>query len=104
MAVLEAMSAGRPVVATAVGAVPELVADHQTGLLCTPGDADSLSGAILDLLEDRDEARRLGENGYTRAAGEFSAEAMARHYLGVYNRALGRRKTAPHWKTISRAE
>lgn len=96
MSVLEAMSAGRPVIATAVGAVPELVADQQTGLLCAPGDADSLSGAILDLLEDPNKARRLGENGYARAAGEFSAEAMARHYLGVYNRALRRRKTALH--------
>lgn len=97
MAVLEAMSSGRPVIASAVGAVPELVVDGKTGLLCGPGDIDGLSRAILDLLEDRNRARSLGENGYARAAGEFSAEAMAKYYLGVYNRALRRRNTSPRW-------
>jgi glycosyltransferase involved in cell wall biosynthesis len=95
MSVLEAMSAAKPVIATRVGAVPELVVPDETGLLCATRDAGGLSQAILTLLRDEDLARRMGENGYTRALQGFSSDFMARKYLRLYEKALGERKTRP---------
>jgi len=84
MCVLEAMAAGKPVIATRVGAVPKLVIPEHTGVLIQPGDIDNLSAAIIQMLEDPEQARRLGENGYNRAAEHFSADSMAMRYLELY--------------------
>jgi len=84
MCVLEAMAAGKPVIATPVGAVPQLVASEETGLLVETGSVDALANAILRLVDDRDFARQLGENGYQRAAKQFSADTMAESYLSLY--------------------
>jgi glycosyltransferase involved in cell wall biosynthesis len=101
MSVLEAMSAGRPVIATPVGAVPEVMVDGRTGLLCKPRDVDGLSRAILELLEDSTRARGMGESGYARAAADFSGDAMARKYLGVYKKALGNREAGVGLRTMA---
>ena len=66
MAVLEAAAHGVPVVASAVGGVPELVDDGGTGLLVPPGDAAALAGALTRLLSDPAEADRLGRAGWAR--------------------------------------
>src|SRR5207302_5751638 len=66
-AVLEYMAAGRPVVAAAVGANPDLLAGGDCGLLVPPGDAGALAGAIDRLLTDRGLARRLGAAARRRA-------------------------------------
>jgi succinoglycan biosynthesis protein ExoA len=84
MCVLEAMAAGVPVVATRVGAVPGLVVPGETGELVEPGDRAGLAAAILRLLRDRAEARRLGENGRALVIREHSVEATAREYLALY--------------------
>jgi glycosyltransferase involved in cell wall biosynthesis len=57
---MEAMAAGLPVVATAVGGVPELVRHRETGLLVSPGDVDSLAGAVAELLAAPAWAAALG--------------------------------------------
>lgn len=84
MCVLEAMAAGKPVVATRVGAVPKLVDPNRTGVLVEPGDVDGLSAAILEVLDNPEWARHLGENGRARVTEHFSAGSMARRYVELY--------------------
>lgn len=85
MCLLEAMASGRPVIATQVGAIPRLVIPEVTGLLLKPGDVNELSAAIIRLLQDSNLAKRLGENGRAHVSRRFSADAMAKSYLEVYN-------------------
>jgi glycosyltransferase involved in cell wall biosynthesis len=84
LGVLDAMARGKPVVATAVGGTPELVADGETGLLVPPRDVDALVHALDELLRDSDLARQLGEAGRTRVLDEFSADAAAEQVLRLY--------------------
>ena len=70
--VLEAMAAGLPVIATAVGGVPELIQDGVNGLLVPPREPKALSEAISRLLSDEGLRRRLGRAGRERAVREFS--------------------------------
>jgi glycosyltransferase involved in cell wall biosynthesis len=88
LAILEAMAAGLPVVATAVGGIPELVADGETGLLVPPGDADALAGALRRLVADPGLRRRLGEAARARVEERFSLTAMRRAHLALYERLL----------------
>lgn len=92
MCLLEAMAASRPVIATRVGAVPKLINHEQTGLLLEPGDVGGLAGAILLLLRDTELARRLAENGRAHVARHYSAEAMAKNYMGQYQEVLASRR------------
>jgi glycosyltransferase involved in cell wall biosynthesis len=85
VAVLEAMARARPVVATPVGGTPEVVADGETGLLVPPRDPRALADAIGRLLADAELRRRMGEAGRRRVAERFSAEAMTRRVLAVYD-------------------
>ena len=82
-AVLEGMSLGRPVVATAVGGVPEIIEHERTGLLVAPADSGALSVAVARVLTDRDLAARLGAAGRKRAA-QFGFESMIKGYEAVY--------------------
>jgi glycosyltransferase involved in cell wall biosynthesis len=84
LVLLEAMSRGKPVVASAVGGTPELVQDGQTGLLVPPGDVEALREALRRLLDDRELARRLGTAGAQRVRDEFSGDAAAARVLGLY--------------------
>jgi glycosyltransferase involved in cell wall biosynthesis len=81
---LEAMAHGRPVVATRVGGTPELVTDGETGLLVSPGDVEALASALEGLLRDPERRRRLGDAGRRRVEKHFSAEAMTRRLLEIY--------------------
>lgn len=82
---MEAMALGKPVIATRVAGVPELVTDGVEGLLFTPSNWDELAGRITDLAGDESLRRRLGEAGPARIAKEFdiklSAEALRRLFL-----------------------
>ena len=90
LVLLEAMLVGRPVVASAVSAVPEIVVDGDTGLLVPPDDPAALARALARLLDDRDLAARYGDAGRERARREFSVDRMARRTLEVYDAAVSR--------------
>ena len=85
---LEAMLSRLAVVATSVSAVPEIVADGETGVLAAPGDVDAIAAALVSLLGDADRRRALGEAGYGRARAQFSVARMADATLDVYRDAV----------------
>lgn len=94
-ALLEAMAAGVPVVATAVGGIPEIVEPGRTGILVdAPPDVEALTRALEGLVADPALRRRLGEAGRERRGREFTAEHWARRTRAVYEAALGRRGAA----------
>jgi glycosyltransferase involved in cell wall biosynthesis len=84
LVVLEAMAAGVPVVASAVGGIPEQVHHGCEGLLVPPCDPAALARAIQELLCDPDLAHRLGKAGEIRVSSAYSAEAMLRSTLRIY--------------------
>jgi glycosyltransferase involved in cell wall biosynthesis len=86
---LEAMAAGRPVVATSVGGNPEAVADGLTGILIPPRDPDRLAAALQMLIGDVVLRRNMGAAGLDRAAQKFSLDAMVRAHQEVYFSMVG---------------
>jgi len=91
--ILEAMAAGKPVVATDTGGCREAVHDGVTGFLVPPGDAGQLAGRVLRLLGDGEMAARMGKAGRGRVESEFSLARMADRFAGLYEgllRAAGR--------------
>ncbi|WP_166819813.1 glycosyltransferase family 4 protein [Thalassoroseus pseudoceratinae] len=86
---LEAMALGKPVIATGVGGVYSVVRDEETGLVVPPSDSARLAERILELLNDPQEARRLGSAGQDLVHDEFSVEKMVRETVAVYRRILG---------------
>ena len=84
LALLEAMLAEKPVVATRVSSVPEIVLDGDTGMLVPPDDPRALAAAIQALLEDPHRARAYGRAGRARARSEFSVARMVERTLAVY--------------------
>jgi glycosyltransferase involved in cell wall biosynthesis len=93
LALLEAMFAGRPIVATNVGDVSVALAQGDAGVLVEPGNAAALAGAIDTLLTDRDYARGLAERAARRAVAEYHVSQMVRRYNAVYEDLLRRRCT-----------
>lgn len=87
LSVMEALAAGKPVIATAVGGVPELVTHERNGLLVAQGDGASLTAAMLGLATSPALAQRLGAAAAASAV-EFGVDAMVRAYAGLYSRAL----------------
>lgn len=85
--VLDAMSAGVPVVATRAGGIPEMVKDRQTGLLCEIGDVQSLSGSVLEMLQNH-ELRNQCVQQARDLLHSFSVDEMARKTLGLYKDVL----------------
>jgi glycosyltransferase involved in cell wall biosynthesis len=77
LAAIEAMGAGRPVVATNVGGLNDLVADHVSGVLASP-DPQALAEALLELAQDSELRTRLGAEGKRRASAMFSEERWRR--------------------------
>jgi glycosyltransferase involved in cell wall biosynthesis len=84
LSVMEYMAAGKPVVATRVGGLPEMIEHEQQGLLVEPRDADGLAGAIVELVRDPDRARAMGERGRGRYRREFDLEATIRELEDLY--------------------
>lgn len=93
-ALLEAMAAGLPVVATAVGGTPEVVVDGVTGFLVPPRDPQALADAILRLLRDPELRQRMGEAGRARVAAHFSIEQMVHKTEALYEQLLAEKGLA----------
>jgi glycosyltransferase involved in cell wall biosynthesis len=89
---VEAMASGTPIVASRVGALPEVLgADGACARLVPPADVEALTRALGDLLDSPDQRGRLGEAGRARALTVFSWEAVAAQTARVYERAIARR-------------
>jgi glycosyltransferase involved in cell wall biosynthesis len=82
---LEAMAAGRPVVASDLPGLAEVVCDGETGFLVPPGDKVALARQTWGLLEDAGRRRRLGDAGRARVRQHFAAEDMVRRWAALYN-------------------
>jgi len=89
IALLEAAAARRPLVAAAVGGIPEIVLDGETGLLVPPGEPQALAAAVIRLLSDPDLRARLGRRGRELVQQRFSIRAMVAGNLAVYTDLLG---------------
>ncbi|MCS6777514.1 MAG: glycosyltransferase family 4 protein [Chloroherpetonaceae bacterium] len=86
--VLEAMATGRPVIATSVGGIPDMVADGKTGFLITPGDGVALAHSLRRLLQDVTLRRCFGVAGREKVEREFNAEVCVPRILGVMKQAV----------------
>jgi len=84
LALLEAMFAGRPIVATSVGEVPAALGGGEAGILVEPGDPGALSAALDRLLSDSGEARLLGQRAALRAERVYDVSHMLAHYARIY--------------------
>jgi glycosyltransferase involved in cell wall biosynthesis len=82
------MAAGLPVVASAVGGIPELVVDGETGFLVPPGDPEALAEALRRVVADDELRRRLGAGGRERAEQLFAVEPGRRAHVALYERLL----------------
>jgi glycosyltransferase involved in cell wall biosynthesis len=91
LALMEAMAAGLPVVATAVGGVPELIVDRRSGLLVKPGDCDGLASAMLCLFRNASMRRTMAACAAEHALKTFNARRMADAYLQLYERLVAGR-------------
>jgi len=89
--VLEAGSAGRPVVATAVGGVPDAVQDGVTGILCPPGDVEAIEAGIARLIENAELRQTMGAAARERVERVFGVAACSQRLLDLY-RSLTARK------------
>lgn len=88
MALLEAMAAGKPVVATRVGGNPELVEDGKTGMLVTAEDAKELAASLMRMLEEPTTMHVFGQTGAVRVQRQFSTHRMSNQYADLYSASL----------------
>jgi glycosyltransferase involved in cell wall biosynthesis len=93
-ALLQALAMRRPVVASDVGGIPEVIHTGVTGWLVPPGDPTALAEAILEALTDRARAQRMGEQGRQVVEAEYSLESMGRRVEQLYRRVAADRRGA----------
>ena len=100
-ALLEAMAAGKPVVATEIDGNVEQVVSGETGLLVPPADAESLAAALTELCADPALAEAMGKRGRERVASVFPAKGMTEATLDLYARLLAATAGIPPeaWRT-----
>jgi glycosyltransferase involved in cell wall biosynthesis len=92
VALIESMAAGKPVVATSVGGVSDLVDHEKTGLLVPARDAEALGGALLRLAGDRELRSRLGSAGRSLAARQYTVGRLVEDMDRLYAEALLERR------------
>jgi glycosyltransferase involved in cell wall biosynthesis len=88
--VQEAGAMAKPVVASRIGGVEELVEDGETGILVPPGDVQALADALGKVLGDHTGARRMGERGFLRAKRLYNADFNSQQTFAIYDRILSR--------------
>jgi glycosyltransferase involved in cell wall biosynthesis len=95
LSVMEAMTAGKPAICTAVGGVPELIDDGVDGMLVPRGDAKALSRAMGAMLENPRTRRTMGEAAAKKATERFGLQAMTEAYEDLYRTALANARHLP---------
>jgi glycosyltransferase involved in cell wall biosynthesis len=85
LVVLEAMAAGLPVVAYAVGGIPEQVVDRMTGMLVPPGDRDEFVETARNVLSSRSLVRQMGQEAFLSGRRKFSLDRMVKDYARLYS-------------------
>ncbi len=88
LSILEAMALSRPVVASAVGGIPEMIEDGRTGILVPPHDPERLAEALVRVLTNPALARRLGDGGHDLVHERFCVEQMVRAVETIYDEAV----------------
>jgi len=101
--VLEALACGTPVVATAVGGIPEQVEDGVTGFLVAPGDAEAMADAVVALLTNGALQKRLGENAAEDARKRFDLEQQVNEYIEWYRAIIESRSRSAQPSTFQLA-
>jgi len=86
MALLEAMVAGKAIVASETAGIPEAIVNGRDGLLVPPGNLDALAEGLRTLLTDPRRRRELAAAASARAHREFTVQVMADRYLAMYRR------------------
>jgi glycosyltransferase involved in cell wall biosynthesis len=87
LALLEGMALARPIVASAVGGIPEMLEDQRSGLLVPPDDADALAAGVESLLADPARARLLGQAAHDRLRTRFSLDGFAAEMFTAFDQA-----------------
>ena len=85
VALLEAMAASRPVVATRVGGIPQVIEDGHNGLLISPHDPAGLAKAILTLMEDSTLRESVAREGYRTIEARFSTDVVGQQIVALYD-------------------
>jgi glycosyltransferase involved in cell wall biosynthesis len=104
VALMEAMALGRPVVASALSGIPELVEDEDTGLLVQPGDRAALAAALARLAGDPALRRRLGAAGRAHVEAEFDLDRSSERLRELFEGAAGRARPAPPIERLTASE
>jgi len=86
--VLEAMSTARPVVASEMGGITDLIDNNVNGILIPPGDISSLTSEVIKLLKDPEKCAKLGKKARAKITRKFSTEKMTQETLDIYNEIL----------------
>tara|TARA_R110001599_G_C12209504_1_gene656423 strand:- start:357 stop:1511 length:1155 start_codon:yes stop_codon:yes gene_type:complete len=81
----EAGAKSKPIVATCVGGIKEIIIDRETGYLVAPAAPEKISQALRKLLDSPEERKLFGENGYQRISTQFSIDSMVKKYLVIFN-------------------
>ena len=94
----EAMMRGTAVIASAVGAQPEIVVNGETGFLISPNNVEALTEALLRLLQSRQLCEQMGQNGRQRAVNYFSEDRRTEKFLDIYQRLQATAQSQPRVK------
>ena len=97
MVLLEALAMSRPVVASRVGGIPDMIEHDVSGVLTEPANVENLARGCLSLLDDREKARRLANAGRAEVQQRFSASVMASQMAAVYRTLVAHERTARSW-------
>ena len=89
LSVMEAMAAGVPVIASAVGSVPDMIEDGVNGKLIPPADGDKLAVAIEDLLSNPTAAKKIAEAGTRTVLDRYTLDRMVGNYTKLFERLAG---------------
>jgi glycosyltransferase involved in cell wall biosynthesis len=96
IAILEAMAAGKPVVASTVGGIQEFVVSGESGLLVPPGDSVALAGAIRQLLAQPEQAKAMGRRGQEHVRKHYSIESVVRQHEQLYEMCVAQTLSLVH--------